>query len=95
MIQIHPQMLGMSSTRVPLPLDFSEDEPIYVNAKQYHAILRRREVRAKLEAQNKLVKARKVCAPANNTAIGKRMAICTPIGVSGAYSQDLHGSSTV
>nr|UYC36112.1 OF23721 [Phoebe bournei] len=56
---IHPQMLGIMSTRVPLPLDFADDEPIYVNAKQYRAILRRREARAKLEAQNKVVKARK------------------------------------
>ncbi|KAE8674360.1 Nuclear transcription factor Y subunit A-8 [Hibiscus syriacus] len=36
-----------------------EDEPIYVNPKQYHGILRRRHYRAKLEAQNKFIKAQK------------------------------------
>ncbi|GLT47774.1 hypothetical protein SLA2020_214370 [Shorea laevis] len=57
--QMGPQMLGTQPTRIPLPLDLSEDGPIYVNAKQYHGILRRRQSRAKLEAQNKLVKTRK------------------------------------
>ncbi|XP_028753596.1 nuclear transcription factor Y subunit A-3 isoform X1 [Neltuma alba] len=57
--QIVPQLLGLTSTRVALPLDLAEDGPIYVNAKQYHGILRRRQSRAKLEAQNKLVKSRK------------------------------------
>ncbi|CAA3000963.1 nuclear transcription factor Y subunit A-3 [Olea europaea subsp. europaea] len=56
---IQPQMMGASSARVPLPVDLSEDGPIYVNAKQYHGILRRRKIRAKLEAQKKLVKTRK------------------------------------
>ncbi|KAK8543180.1 hypothetical protein V6N13_136288 [Hibiscus sabdariffa] len=50
---------GSVSNRILLPLDLAEDEPIYVNPKQYHGILRRRQYRAKLEAQNKLVKSRK------------------------------------
>lgn len=53
-------MVNVAFARVPLPLDPAEDEPIYVNPKQYRGILRRRESRAKLEAQNKLIKARKV-----------------------------------
>uniref|UniRef100_A0A2P2JG56 Nuclear transcription factor Y subunit n=1 Tax=Rhizophora mucronata TaxID=61149 RepID=A0A2P2JG56_RHIMU len=56
---IQPQLARMTAMRVPLPFSMADEGPIYVNVKQYHGILRRRQSRAKQEAQNKLVKARK------------------------------------
>ena len=41
------------------PGEMMEEEPLYVNAKQYHRILKRRQARAKLEAQQKAVRERK------------------------------------
>ncbi|KAF3626042.1 putative UDP-glycosyltransferase 74F2-like [Capsicum annuum] len=41
---IYPQIVGVTSTRVALPLECTESLPIYVNAKQYSAILKRRQV---------------------------------------------------
>ena len=47
--------------RVALPnAEFLEEEPLYVNAKQYRRILKRREARAKLEAEGKIPKERPV-----------------------------------
>ncbi|XP_050409910.1 nuclear transcription factor Y subunit alpha isoform X1 [Patella vulgata] len=46
--------------RLPIPnCDDVVDEPLYVNAKQYHRILKRRIARAKLEAEGKISRYRK------------------------------------
>uniref|UniRef100_A0A0D6QWS4 Nuclear transcription factor Y subunit n=1 Tax=Araucaria cunninghamii TaxID=56994 RepID=A0A0D6QWS4_ARACU len=56
---IHPHMIGLQQARIPLPSDALKDELVFVNAKQYHGILRRRKSRAKAEIENKVPRVRK------------------------------------
>lgn len=56
-----PSTSGTQFQRVQIPgQEFLEEEPLYVNAKQYKRILKRRQARAKLEAEGKIPKERPV-----------------------------------
>lgn len=50
---------GATTTATTAPADVVEEEPLYVNAKQYHRILKRRQARARLEAEGRIPKERR------------------------------------
>uniref|UniRef100_A0A0A9CZS6 Nuclear transcription factor Y subunit n=1 Tax=Arundo donax TaxID=35708 RepID=A0A0A9CZS6_ARUDO len=57
---LSPYAMGATpGGRMLIPLNMPTDAPVYVNAKQYKGILRRRSARAKAERENRLVKVRK------------------------------------
>lgn len=56
---VHLQLMGIQPGGVPLPSSDTVEEPVFVNAKQYHGIMRRRQCRAKAESENKAHKNRK------------------------------------
>ncbi|XP_078180500.1 nuclear transcription factor Y subunit A-4-like [Carex rostrata] len=56
---LNSNVSGLASPRVPLPRQPYDEELIYVNPKQYHGILRRRQLRSKLEAKKTLTQGRK------------------------------------
>lgn len=60
-MQVVPGGGGIQAVqRIPLPgAELLEEEPLYVNAKQYHRILKRRQARAKLEAEGRIPKERR------------------------------------
>ncbi|KAJ8949717.1 hypothetical protein NQ318_013586 [Aromia moschata] len=59
LVMMVPSTSGQQFQRVQIPgTEFLEEEPLYVNAKQYRRILKRRQARAKLEAEGKIPKER-------------------------------------
>jgi len=64
---VQMQTSGLATTTASAPTQTNvaseptEEEPLYVNAKQYNRILKRRAARAKLEAEGRIPRERKVC----------------------------------
>ncbi|KAG5872101.1 hypothetical protein JTB14_031043 [Gonioctena quinquepunctata] len=59
LVMMVPSTSNQQFPRVQIPgTEFLEEEPLYVNAKQYRRILKRRQARAKLEAEGKIPKER-------------------------------------
>ena len=69
-----PQTPVQQTQRPVAETEVNDDQPLYVNAKQYHRILKRRQARAKLEALGKIPKERRV---SNNNSNSNRFFILT------------------
>ena len=67
---VQMQTSGLSTTTAPSQTttvsEPTEEEPLYVNAKQYNRILKRRAARAKLEAEGRIPRERKVSSEKEN-----------------------------
>ncbi|KAK4477927.1 hypothetical protein RD792_017192, partial [Penstemon davidsonii] len=59
---VHQELSGVPYPRIALPCVLPE-EPVYMNAKQYHGIMRLRQLRAKAELEIKVSGVRKPCLP--------------------------------
>ena len=59
-VQMQTPTNSVANSTTTVPSETAEEEPLYVNAKQYNRILKRRAARAKLEAEGRIPRERKV-----------------------------------
>lgn len=58
-VQMQTPTNSVANSTTTVPSETAEEEPLYVNAKQYNRILKRRAARAKLEAEGRIPRERK------------------------------------